>query len=201
MAISFTTAYAQEKFVEFQGGVLIPNDAKTGFIGGVSFGRMIDQSVGWGIELNYYRKSYSKESTYQLPGEGQVEPVIVTTEFENATTMLPVYLKLMLNTQIAPGLDLRLAGGAGYEFMWNSVTDHKQDIDESHFYTGFTWLAGAGLSMPISMSTDIYLEANYHSGSPSRDATTPVEGLPARTEVDMSGFIIRLGIRLYSIGF
>ena len=91
-----------------------------------------------------------------------MDPVIVTTEFENSTTMLPVYLKLMLNTQIAPGLDLRLAGGAGYEFMLNSVTDHKQNIDESHFYTGFTWLAGAGLSMLILTNSDHKMTRFYN---------------------------------------
>ena len=199
--LSGTALIAQEKMVEFHAGVLIPKDAKTGFIGGASFGRMVDQSVGWAIEVNYYRRSYTKETTYKQPVEGDVEPVTVVTEAENATTMLPVYLKLVLLTQIAPGLDLRLAGGAGYEFMWNSVTDHKQNIDQSNFYTGFTWLAGAGLSMPISGATDLFTEVNYHSGSPSRNSTETAEGLPVRTEVRMSGFMIRGGIRLYSIGF
>ena len=199
--LTFTSLMAQEKFIEFHGGILIPKDAKTGFIGGASFGRMVDQSVGWGIEINYYRKSYTKEATYQLPSEGQVDPVTVVTEFENATTMLPVYFKLSLLTQIAPGLDLRLSGGLGYEFMWNSVVDHTVNIDESHFYSGFTWLAGAGLSMPVSGATDLFAEINYHHGSPSRDATETAEGLPVHTEVRMSGFMILAGIRLYSIGF
>ena len=196
-----TSLLAQDKYFELHGGVLIPKDAKTGFIGGVCFGRMVDQSVGWGIEVNYYRKSYTEEDIYKLPVEGQVEPRIVEIKAENSTTMLPVYFKLSLLTQIASGLDLRLSGGLGYEFMWNSVTDHEQDIDESHYYSGFTWLAGAGLSMPVSGATDLFAEVNYHGGSPSRDAGETAEGYPVRTEVRMSGFMIRGGIRLYSIGF
>jgi hypothetical protein len=196
-----STSYAQYKFAEFQVGLLMPADAKNGFIGGLSFGRMVDESVGWAIEVNYYHRSYIQETKVPQTPQGQVEPFLVTTEIDNSTTLLPLYLKLVLNTQIAPSLDLRLMGGAGYEFMWNNETNYKEKIDDTRFYSGFTWLVGAGLSMPVSRASDLYAEINYHSGSPSKDEGETVDGLPVRTEVDMTGFMVRAGIRLYNFGF
>jgi len=196
-----SSSFAQHKFAEFQVGLLMPADAKTGFIGGLSFGRMVDESVGWAIEVDYYHKSYTQETKVPQTPQGQVDPVLVTTEIDNSTTLLPLYLKLVLNTQVAPSLDLRLTGGAGYEFMWNNETNYKEDKDETRFFSGFTWQVGAGLSLPISRASDLYAEVNYHSGSPSKDEGETVEGLPVRTEVDMTGFLVRVGIRLYNFGF
>jgi hypothetical protein len=195
-----STSYAQEKFTEFQVGILMPADAKTGFIGGLSLGRMLDESVGWAVEINYYRKSYTKETKVPQSSQGQVDPVLVTTEIDNATTLLPVFFKLVLNTQIGPRLDLRLTGGAGYEFLWNSVTNYVDNVDDTRYYSGFAWQAGAGLTFPVSRASDLFVEVNYHSGSPSKDEGETELGLPVRTEVDMTGFMVRFGIRLYSFG-
>jgi hypothetical protein len=192
--------WAQEKFTEFQGGVLVPTDAKTGFIGGLTFGRMVDESVGWGFEVDFYRKTYTKETTVDSTTTSMVEEHVVQTEIENATTMLPVYFKLILHTQVLPKLDLRLGAGIGYEFMWNSETNYTQQTDDTRFYSGFTWQVGGGLSMPVSRASDFFLDLSYHSGSPSRGETENQMGLPVRTEVDMSGFMIRAGLRLYTFG-
>jgi hypothetical protein len=190
--------YAQTKFSEFQAGVLIPEDAETGFIGGVTFGRMVDESVGWGIEIDYYRKTYIKQTKVPQEEQGQTEPVLVITEIENSTTMLPVYFKLMAHTQLLPKLDLRLGGGVGYEFMWNSVSNYVENKADTRFYSGFTWQAGAGLAMQLSRASDLFLDLSYHGGKPSRGESTNEEGLPVYTEVNMSGFMIRGGIRLYT---
>jgi hypothetical protein len=198
---AFSSLPAQEKFTEFQAGILIPADAKTGFLGGFTFGRMVDESIGWGIELDCYRKTYTKETTVDSTTLSMVQEHVVQTEIENATTMIPVYFKIILHTQIAPKLDLRAGGGIGYEFMWNSETNYLLHKDDSRFYSGFSWQIGGGLSLPLSRASDLFLDLSYHGGSPSRSKSENKLGLPIRTEVDMSGFMIRAGLRLYTFGF
>jgi hypothetical protein len=74
------------------------------------------------------------------------------------------------------------------------------NIDETRFYSGFAWQVGAGVSVPMSRNSDVFAEALYLGGTPSKDEGKEL-GLPVRTEVDMSGLMIRLGIRLYNFGF
>jgi hypothetical protein len=190
---------AQQKFTEFHAGALFPNDAKTGFIGGLSFGRMLDENIGWGAELNVYRKTYTKEEDV-AQNAGQVNETVVVTEIENATTMIPIFFKFAYLTQVGPGFDLRVSVGGGYEFMWNSEANYLIDKEKSRFYSGWAWYVGGGISLPISRTADFFGELNYHGGFPSRDEKK-IDGLPVRTEVDMSGMMIRVGLRLYTFGF
>ena len=192
---------AQDKFTEFQVGVLMPADAKTGFIGGITIGRMVDESIGWGLEIDYYRKTYTKETTVDSTSTSMVEEHVVQTEIENATSMLPVYFKLILQTRIAPKMDLRFSGGVGYEFMWNSEANYLLNKEESRFYSGFTWQIGGGTSFAMSRASDLFLDLSYHSGNPSRAESKNKLGLPVRNEVNMSGLMIRAGVKLYSFGF
>ncbi len=192
---------AQDKFTEFQAGVLMPADAKTGFIGGLTIGRMVDESIGWGIEIDYYRKTYTKETKVDTNTQAQVEESVVQTEIENATSMLPIYFKLIVQTRIASKMDLRVSGGIGYEFMWNSESNFVLNKEESRFYSGFTWQVGGGLSFAMSRASDLFIDLSYHSGSPSRSESKNKLGLPVRTEVDMSGLMIRAGLKLYTFGF
>jgi len=204
MSILFLTIFAgivnaQQKFTEFHAGALFPTDAKTGFIGGLSFGRMLDENIGWGAEVDVYRRTYTKEEEV-AQNTGQVNETVVVTEIENATTMIPVLFKIAYLTQAGPGFDLRISVAGGYEFMWNSENNYLINKEKSRFYSGWTWQVGAGISLPISRTADFFGELNYHGGSPSRDEKR-IDGLPVRTEVDMSGMMLRLGLRLYTFGF
>jgi len=192
---------AQQKITEFQAGVLMPKDAQTGFIAGVSMGRAIDQNIAWAVELDYYVTSYTEETTVQGEGGGQINPDQIVTKIENSTRMLPIFFKLVYTSQVSPSLDLRVSGGLGYEFMWNSEVNHEKNIDETRYYHGFAWFIGGGLSIPVSQASDLFAQINYHGGSPSRDEGTNVDGLPVRTEVDMSGVMFFAGFRIYNFGF
>ncbi len=192
--------FAQGKFTDFKIGILMPSDAKTGFLGSLSFGRMVDNNIGYAFEIGYYGRTYTKE-TPVATSSGQINTTTIVTEIENATTMLPVYFLLNYTSQVSGSLDLRFTGGIGYELMWNSETNHLSGVDKSRFYSGFTWQLGAGVSFPLSRASDLFAEAVYHSGNPSRDEGTTDLGLPVRTEVDMSGLIFRVGLRLFTFGF
>ncbi len=192
--------FSQTNFTEIHGGILMPAHAKDGFVGGIAMGRMVDKNIGYGFELNYYYKSYVEETQVLKKEEGQVTPVQVTTLIDNSTRLLPVYFLLTYNTAISPKVDLRVIGALGYEFMWNSEVDHMAKVDATRFYSGFGWYVGGGIAFPISEAADLMGEVAYHSSYPSRSEDDTVDGLPVRTEIDMSGLMLRAGIRIYNFG-
>ena len=193
--------FGQGSFTDFHIGFLFPADAKTGLIGGIYTGRMVDEAVGFGIELDFYRKTYTEDTEFPAGTSGQVEETRIIPDVENATTMLPLLFKLNFAVPVAEKLAVRVNGGVGYEIMWNSVKQYSEHIDDTKFYHGFAWMIGAGLSIPLSRASDIFIEADYHGSSPSRGEGETEEGAPIRTEVDMSGMLLRVGLRLFTIGF
>jgi len=203
MIIIFSVGvFAQGSFTDFKLGLLMPTDAETGFIGSIGMGKMVDENIGAGFELSYYGKTFTKDTKVaEDPGtSGTTGSSTYVTEIENSTTMIPIMFNVIFLTQAGPGFDLRFTGGVGYELLWVNETNYQQNVDETRFYSGFTYELGAGASIPMSRNSDIFAEALYHGGSPSKDKGTEV-GLPVREEVDMSGFMFRLGIRLYNFGF
>ena len=196
------STFAQGSFTDFKIGLLMPSDAETGFIGGIGMGKMVDENIGAGFELNYYGKTYTKDEEvgYDPGTSGTPGATTIVTQIENSTTMIPIMFNLVLLTQAGPNFDLRFTGGVGYELLWVNENNYEQNVDETRFYSGFAWQIGAGASIPMSRNSDIFGEALYHGGSPSKDKGTEI-GLPVREEVDMSGFMFRLGIRLYNFGF
>ena len=197
LAICATGAIGQNTMIEIEGGALFPQDTETGTIIGLTFGRMADENLGWAFEAQYFWRTYTKEFTVSESG-GATQQETIVTEIENSTKMLPVMGKIMYLSQIAPSLDLRISGGLGYAFLWNTEANYLIGVEESDSFSGFAWEIGAGISLPISRAADFFGELNYFHSTPSRDAGTSVEGLPQRTEIDMSGLLVRVGIRLYN---
>ena len=203
MIIIFSTGiFAQGSFTDFKIGLLMPADAETGFIGGIGMGKMVDENIGAGFELSYYGKTYTKEvKVAEDPAtSGTTGSTTYETQIENSTTLIPIMFNIVLVTQAGPNFDLRFTGGVGYELLWVNENNYQQNIDETRFYSGFAWQVGAGASIPMSRNSDVFAEAMYHGGTPSKDEGDKY-GLPVRTEVDMSGLMVRLGIRLYNFGF
>jgi hypothetical protein len=200
--IIFTSfLFSQDKSTEFHIGFLIPKAAKTGFIGGINLGRTIDENISWAVEFNYYGKSYKKETAVAEYDEGSGTVQETLTEIENSITMLPVYFKLIFNTPVSSKLDMRIGGGIGYEVLWNKENNYIDHVHKTRFYHGFTWQIGLGASTQLSRASDLFIDLIYHNGSPSRSEGETIEGLPIRKEVNMSGIIFRIGIRIFSIGF
>ena len=190
------SVYAQRAMYEVKFGTLFPQDTETGLIVGLGYGQMMDENIAWSFEVDYFWRTYTKESTVEV-NSGPATTTTVVTEIENATKMLPVMGRITYLTQVAPNLDLRLTGGLGYAFLWNSASNYEINTEDSDFFSGFAWELGAGLSIPISRAADFFGEVNYFGSVPSKDEGETVEGLPKRTEIDMSGIMLRIGIRLY----
>ncbi len=189
----FQSVYSQNSTIEVNGGVLFPQDMDNGFIVGISKGKIVDENIGWAFEANYFWRTFTKDRVVKSTGGTTTS----ATEIENSTKMLPVMFKIIYLSQIAPKLDLRISGGLGYTFLWNNDTNYKLNIENSGFFTGFAWQIGAGVSLPLSRASDFFGELSYFGSAPSTDEGETTEGLPLRTEIDMSGLYMRIGIRLY----
>ena len=196
------SAFSQTKMTEFNVGILNPKDAESGFYGGINIGRMVDEKIGVSLGIHVYRSSYTKESKVGEVDQSSGQIVIsqTATELDQSATLIPLFFQLHYTGPISQILDLKVTAGLGYEFLWNSVTNFKENKDRTDFFSGFGWQVSAGVSIPISSASDFYGEVLYHGGTPSSDEGKTEEGLPLRTEVDMSGLGIRIGLRLYSFG-
>jgi hypothetical protein len=195
-----TFLFSQDNSTEFHVGLLIPKAAKSGFIGGINLGRVIDENIGWTVEFNYYGKSYKKEELSARTVENGIVIDETVTEIDNSITMIPVFFKLIFLSPVSPKFDMRVGGGIGYEVLWNKENNYITNEHETRFYHGFAWEIGAGISTQLSRASDLFMDIIYHNGSPSRSGETK-EGLPVRKELNMSGIIFRAGIRIYNIGF
>lgn len=194
-----TFSFSAEKFTEFQIGLHMPEDASNGFIGGVTFGRAVDQNMGIGIALEYYRKTFNKEETIDTTRFNIGERDVIR-KFEQKASLLPIMLQFAYQGNIARSLQGRIHAGIGYAFLWTDYSDFETQTSESFFYHGFAWKIGAGVSTQLSQASDLYAQVTYYEAVPSREKDNK-QGFPTRTEVDMSGLAIQIGLRLYGFGF
>jgi hypothetical protein len=190
----------QGSFTDFQAGFLFTSGAETGFIGGIFTGRMVDEAIGYGFELDFYRKTYVDNIEVSRGSEGGVEIIEEVSDIDNAITMLPILFKLNYVVPVAKQLSFRINGGIGYELLWNSITKYSENIDDTKFYHGFAWMAGGAASLPLSRASDFFLELNYHHSNPSRAEGETEAGAPIKTKIEMSGLLLRVGVRLYTLG-
>lgn len=195
-----STSFSQNKMTEFNAGFLAPKDAETGFFGGLNLGRMVDERIGVSLGIHVYHSSYTKEATVSTGQTGQTQSKTKITKLKQSATLIPLFFQLHYTGPITQSLDLKVTAGIGYEFLWNSYTNFEDHIDDSDFFNGFGWMVSSGISIPISSASDFYGEVLYHGGTPSKNQGKNEQGFPVRTEVDMSGLGIRIGLRLYSFG-
>ncbi|MBD3223149.1 MAG: outer membrane beta-barrel protein [Caldithrix sp.] len=194
--------FTQTKFTEFKAGVLNPENAKTGFMGGVNFGRSVDENVGVSFAADVYRRSYTDETViYQAETSNGVVEEQFQTESEQSTTMIPLFFQLHYQGPVSNIFNIRVSGGLGYEFLWNSITNYNTGEDNTKFFHGFGWHVDLGAMYPLSRASDIFAEVTYHGGKPGKGEGKNEAGLPIRKEINMSGFGVRIGMRIYNFGF
>ena len=162
--------YAQTKFSEFKVGLINPANAKTGFFGGVTFGRAIDNNISVGMAFDFYRSSYTKET---IINKVEISPGVFEDEkavgLEQSTTLIPLFFNIQYQGPMTRFINLRITAGLGYEFLWNSFQNYNTKKDVTRFYSGFGWHLGAGIAYELSKASDVFAQVTYHSGAPSRD--------------------------------
>lgn len=200
----FQSAFAQLPYTEFKVGYFNPNDAHDGFLLGIHLGRMIDESISWGMEVDYFQKTYTDE-TRVSEQVGQTTPDQVTRNLNFVTRMLPVFAKLNFEralNQSSP-VYLRASGGVGWQFVWNKVENFESDpqVSGTRFYNGFGWQLTAGAGYEISSKTVFFVDAFYNYSKVKRNNTTNEQGLPTWEELDVSGFGAKIGVSIIGFGW
>ena len=194
--ISANMAIAQNPFTEFKLGVFAPSGVESGIFFGVNTGRMIDEAVSFSVAVDMYTNSSTQESEI-FQGE---EPTIVT-EIENSTYYFPVLVKLNYERNLQSGMVIRGSAGIGYSFMWVNENNYLENINQTRYYSGLAWRMAGGIGIQISSSSNLFVDLAYNSSKVSRDKGENAQGLPTRTEIDMSGFSFRIGVSIFNLGF
>ena len=194
---------AQSPTTEFKIGVLNPSGMESGLFFGVNSGRMIDEAMSWSISLDVFMDSYTEEMVIDTLAGGGGTPTITdnVTEIENSSFYLPVMVKLNYEKNLETGLVLRGGAGVGYALMWVNENNYRDDIEKTRFFSGFTYRFSAGLGIQISSSANLFIDAEYNGGDVSRDKGENSAGLPVRSEIDMSGLGLRIGVSIFNFGF
>jgi len=202
--IFFLDSYSIAPFTELKVGYQDPSDAEAGYIFGLNIGRMIDESLSWSFELNYFQKGYKKivkESDIQLPSG--ITPSQNKLELEYRTHILPLFIKL--NYEHALGykspIYARASAGLGWELLWNKVDNYNTDTHKTRFYNGFGWQATVGVGFGISSTANLFVDGVYNGSKVKRNESTNEDGLPIWEELDISGFGLRIGVSIVGFGW
>ncbi|MBN2088646.1 hypothetical protein JW964_03490 [candidate division KSB1 bacterium] len=198
----FTTVTAEARSLTastIKIGTLNPKDAKSGFILGFNHGMVIDERVDVGFSADLFRKTYKKD--VQIASQEYAQGINEKTyqrEMEFTTMVIPLMATIDLKMPLSnyrPSPFLYIHGGLGWEMMFNSEKNYVDNTKESRFYSGFGYMVGAGLLYELGSRSAIIAELGYNGCRVSRDQKK-VEGLPVWDEVNISGLMLRIGIRL-----
>jgi hypothetical protein len=197
--------FSRGSFTEFKAGYFYPEAAEHGYIFGINAGRMIDESLSWSFEINYFQKAYKKTTNKDelyFPG---IQPTQVKLELDYKTIILPIYAKLNYEHPLGyrSPIYFRGSAGLGWEMVWNKANNYQVNpsTHETRFYNGFGWQATAGLGFEISSSANFFVDGFYNGSTVKRNSTTNDEGLPTWEELDVSGFGVRVGISIVGFGW
>ena len=198
------SGFARAPYTEFKVGYLYPEDTKSGYIFGVNLGRMIDESLSWSFEFNYFQKGYKRITTdYEINLPSGISPTGKKLDLEYKTRILPLFVKLNYEHPIAykSPIYLRAAAGLGWEFLWNTEDNYLSDTHKTRFFHGFGWQLGAGLGIEISSSANFFVDAMYNGSKVKRNESKDEEGYRTWEELDISGFGVRVGVSIVGFGW
>ncbi len=193
---SSASLYAQFKPSAIKIGYLNPKDADSGLLLGFDFATPIDETVELGVSSNFFYTNYNKVSTVAIADpQGGIQETTKQQELEYTTFSIPLYAMINIVIPSTRFFGYQLHGGLGYEFLFNKENNYKENTSERRRYSGLSWETSAGFHYIIGSRSALTGEILYHSAKPSRNKTSSKAGLPTWSEVNLSGFGIRFGIR------
>lgn len=180
-------------------GYYNPKDAKSGFILGGNYAIVVDETIDIGLGLDVYRKTYRNEETIaeRTYKTGETE-YTRQLELEFSSLIIPIManinFKLPMSTY-SPVFSY-INGALGWQMMWNTENNYRDDKKESRFYNGFGWMASVGMMYQIGRRSALLFEVGYNGCAVSRNRKENPEGLPIWDEINISGVMVRGGVRL-----
>ena len=179
-------------------GQLNPKDAKSGLIAGLNYGVLVDERVDVGFSADIFWKNYTKETRIDATTLGNsVTESTYMREIDFKTILLPVMATVNVRIPIEEysPLFFIVGGGIGWEFLFNQEKNYTENKEDKRFYNGFGYMLNAGILYQIGSRSSILAELGYNGSKVSRAKDT-VAGLPVWNEVNVSGFMFRVGLRL-----
>ncbi len=196
--------WARAPYTEIKVGYMEPKAAEPGYLFGLNMGRMIDESLSWSFEANYFQRSYRKETTiYRSGTQGGITPETKQLELDFVTRIIPVFMKLNYEHPLGGRgpFYIRASGAIGWEMVWNNEKNYLEGYEQNRFYHGFGWQVSAGLGFEISSSANFFVDAFYNDSRAKRNQTTSEAGLPTWEELNISGFGIKAGVSIVGFGW
>ena len=193
--------YAQYNMSYFQVGSFNPKATDSGLILGFGTAKMVDERVELGISLDMFTKQRIDEE--RISWEDTVTNVVidtVITNFKSTVYMFPIMAYACVNFPVEFPIIPYVSGSIGYTLLWNSYDNYVTSAGETNFYGGFGYILAAGGMYPLGSKSAFIAEIFYNSNKPSHSEKTEI-GLPTRTEVDMSGLGIAIGLKFGGFGF
>jgi hypothetical protein len=182
----------------FRFGQLNPKDAKSGLMLGFNHGVLVDERVDVGFSTDIFWKSYTKETLIDATTLGtSVTESTYMREIDFKTILLPIMatVNVRIPMEDYSPVFFILGGGIGWEFLFNQEKNYTEDKEDKRFYNGFGYMLNAGVLYQIGSRSAILAELGYNGSKVSRSKDT-VAGLPVWNEVNVSGFMFRVGLRL-----
>ncbi|NQS98449.1 MAG: hypothetical protein HQ591_08350 [candidate division Zixibacteria bacterium] len=192
--------YAQNSLSYIQIGSFNPKAADSGLIIGFGTAKMVDERVELGISLDIFTKQRTDEE--RISWEDPVTNVVidtVITNFESTIYMFPIMAYACVNFPVEFPITPYVSGSIGYTLLWNSYDNYVSGAGETNYYGGFGYRFAVGGMYPLGSKSAFIAELFYNSSKPSHSEETAI-GLPTRTEVDMSGLGICLGLKFGGFG-
>lgn len=193
-------AYASRKLnsTVLKVGFYNPKDVNSGLVFGFNHGYIIDETVDIGFGADFFYKSYQKETEIATSvSEGSVVSTTKRKDVEFNTFILPIMANMNIKIPISqqtPAFFV-LNGGIGWELMFNSEQNFVEDKKESRFYHGFGYQVNAGVMYQIGSRSALLAELGYNGCKVSSNHKK-VEGAPVWDEVNISGVLLRFGVRI-----
>ena len=191
-------AYAQAfSATTLKVGYFNPKDAKAGFLFGANYSWIVDESVDFGIGVDFFRKAYTDETELaKTVDANKVTETLIVKNADFTTTILPIYGVINVKFPAGTYLDYIVGATLGYEWLWSNVKTYGEtEIDDSKSYGGFKWLLSGGIAYRVGSRSSFIAEVYYDGTKVNRDKKVE-QGAPVRYEVDLSGIGFRVGVRM-----
>ena len=184
-------------------GLFNPSATDAGFIIGYEGGWYIDSHFFAGWSVDWFNKNYVDQTLVQQFNNfyglnGTLNELRAKTNLH----AIPIMGSMTFSWPVGPRTNAFVTGAAGVEALLIFYRNYENpDNDEFHGAFDFAWQLGGGVAYELGRRSDVLFELDYHNSMPSWDynVSDPQTG---RTKVferqfDMSGIMMRVGVRFY----
>lgn len=185
-------ACAAQSVIAIKLGTFNPEDAKHGFIVGITTARQVDERVDFGLSADLFVRQFEQETTV---GDDPSGGTIKQTEIDYSMYALPIMVQF--NVRILPEAVVKPYVGlsGGYEIVFSRERNYEDDIKDNRLYGGFGWRLMLGGEYPMGGASALLGEIFYNGCTVKRSKGTSGEGYPIHEELGFSGLGLRLGVR------